>query len=119
MTNDTASMSRTLLEKDRLDNVFVGFIVERLSADHPRQDDEPQQRGQHFIHNFHAAKFLVELPDTQSLGPSFGFSPARYLQTLVRILDSLLALQIEQPSGKHGASTPSPWAGSWTCRPRA
>src|SRR4051794_16130192 len=58
MTNDIASMSRTLLEKDRLYGVFVGFIVERLSADQPRQDDKPQRRGQHFIHDFDAGHIL-------------------------------------------------------------
>src|SRR5689334_16925773 len=56
----------SLLEENRLDGGFVGLIVERLSADKSCQDDEPQRRGQNFIHDFNAARFLVELADIQS-----------------------------------------------------
>src|SRR3954447_3778520 len=100
MTNDTASMSRTLLEKDRLDGVFVGLIVERLSANQPCQDYEPQRRGQHFIHDFHAARFLVELPDTQSARPSFGFGRPATFRHLSGIFNPRIALKIDQPSRK-------------------
>ena len=33
MTNDATCMGRTLLEKDRLDDGFVGWIIEGLSSD--------------------------------------------------------------------------------------